>query len=235
MDKNKAISGYEKIFDDGYKAGRASVVLPHPCDGELYKDWTASDYFAKIAEEHLEVIDAYKEIEKNGGDSQHFLRECTDLIVATTGLMNYLGCDEKMRQQYMKEINESNAKRDGGKRFKKHPFDELQERICREKTFSASGTEEKEDGKQIKLAKNNLLLPLEIGAKIMVVKPDDYKNALPGENIYQSIFDTYMFYYSGGIGRNKGYISSLSCCLVEMEDSGEKIIVPFGWMKKVEE
>lgn len=117
MDKNKAISGYEKIFDDGYKAGRASVVLPHPCDGELYKDWTASDYFAKIAEEHLEVIDAYKEIEKNGGDSQHFLRECTDLIVATTGLMNYLGCDEKMRQQYMKEINESNAKRDGGRRF----------------------------------------------------------------------------------------------------------------------
>lgn len=117
MDKNKAISGYEKIFDDGYKAGRASVVLPHPCDGELYKDWTAADYFAKIAEEHLEVIDAYKEIEKNGGDSQHFLRECTDLIIATTGLMNYLGCDEKMRQEYMKEVNESNAKRDGGRRF----------------------------------------------------------------------------------------------------------------------
>ena len=117
MDKNKAISGYEKIFDDGYRAGRASVVLPHPCDGELYKDWTAADYFAKIAEEHLEVIDAYKEIEKNGGDSQHFLRECTDLIIATTGLMNYLGCDEKMRQEYMKEVNGSNAKRDGGRRF----------------------------------------------------------------------------------------------------------------------
>ena len=54
MDENKAISGYEKIFDDGYKAGRASVVLPHPCDGELYRSWTSSDYFAKIAEEHLE-------------------------------------------------------------------------------------------------------------------------------------------------------------------------------------
>lgn len=240
MDKNKAISGYEKIFDDGYKAGRASVVLPHPCDGELYKRWLSSDYFAKIAEEHLEVIDAYKSIEKSGKcpteeEKEHFLKECTDLIIATTSLMNCLGYDEEARQRKMKEINESNAKRDGGKRFKKHPFDELQERICREKTFSASGTEEKEDGKQIKLAKNNLLLPLEIGAKIMVVKPDDYKNALPGENIYQSIFDTYMFYYSGGIGRNKGYISSLSCCLVEMEDSGEKIIVPFGWMKKVEE
>lgn len=122
MDKDKAISGYEKIFDDGYKAGRASVVLPHPCDGELYKSWTSSDYFAKIAEEHLEVIDAYKAIEKSGKcptkeEQEHFFKECTDLIVATTGLMHYFGCDEKTRQQYMKEINESNAKRDGGKRF----------------------------------------------------------------------------------------------------------------------
>lgn len=147
MDKDKAISGYEKIFDDGYKAGRASVVLPRPCDGELYKDWTAADYFAKIAEEHLEVIDAYKEIERNGGDSQHFLRECTDLIVATTGLMNYLGCDEEMRQKYMKEINESNAKRDGGKRFKKHPLDVIEERFYKGKTFSASKTQLEEKTK----------------------------------------------------------------------------------------
>lgn len=122
MDKDKAISGYEKIFDDGYRAGRASVVLPHPCDGELYKSWTSSDYFAKIAEEHLEVIDAYKTIEKSSKqptkeERDHFFKECTDLIVATTGLMNYLGCDEEMRQKYMREINESNAKRDGGKRF----------------------------------------------------------------------------------------------------------------------
>ena len=122
MDKDKAISGYEKIFDDGYRAGRASVVLPHPCDGELYKSWTSSDYFAKIAEEHLEVIDAYKTIEKSNKQPtkeqrDHFFKECTDLIVATTGLMNYFGCDEAKRQKYMKEINESNAKRDGGKRF----------------------------------------------------------------------------------------------------------------------
>ena len=112
----------EKIFDDGYKAGRASVVLPHPCDGELYKDWTASDYFAKIAEEHLEVIDAYKSIEKSGKcpteeEKEHFLKECTDLIIATTSLMNCLGYDEEARQRKMKEVNESNAKRDCGKRF----------------------------------------------------------------------------------------------------------------------
>ncbi len=126
MDKmdglDESMSGYKAIFEDGYRAGRASVVLPHPCDGELYKSWTSSDYFAKIAEEHLEVIDAYKAIEKSGKcptkeEQEHFFKECTDLIVATTGLMHYFGCDEKMRQQYMKEINESNAKRDGGKRF----------------------------------------------------------------------------------------------------------------------
>lgn len=122
MDKNKAMSGYERIFEDGYKAGRASVVLPHPCDGELYAGWLSSDYFAKIAEEHLEVIDAYKAIEKSGKcpteeEKDHFFKECTDLIVATTGLMHYFGCDEAMRQKYMKEINESNAKRDGGRRF----------------------------------------------------------------------------------------------------------------------
>ena len=132
MDKNKAISGYEKIFDDGYRAGRASVVLPHPCDGELYKHWMAADYFAKIAEEHLEVIDAYKKIEKSNKQPtkeqrDHFFKECTDLIVATTGLMNYLGCDEAMRQKYMKEINESNAKRDGGKRFADSKKESLKE------------------------------------------------------------------------------------------------------------
>lgn len=123
MDKNKAMSGYERIFEDGYTAGRASVVLPHPCDGELYARWMAADYFAKIAEEHLEMIDAYKAMEKSSKQptkeqQEHFFKECTDLIVATTGLMNYFGCDEAMRQKYMKEINESNAKRDGGKRFK---------------------------------------------------------------------------------------------------------------------
>ena len=53
--KDDIMSGYKAIFEDGYRAGRASVVLPHPCDGELYKSWTSSDYFAKIAEEKYEV------------------------------------------------------------------------------------------------------------------------------------------------------------------------------------
>lgn len=126
--KDDIISGYKAIFEDGYRAGRASVVLPHPCDGELYARWMAADYFAKIAEEHLEMIDAYKAIEKSGKcpteeEKDHFFKECTDLIVATTGLMHYFGCDEAMRQKYMQEINESNAKRDGGKRFKSEAVD----------------------------------------------------------------------------------------------------------------
>ena len=156
MDKmdgfDESMSGYKAIFEDGYKAGRASVVLPHPCDGELYRSWTSSDYFAKIAEEHLEVIDAYKAIEKSGKcptkeEQAHFFKECTDLIVATTGLMHYLGCDEEMRQKYMKEINESNAKRDGGKRFKKHPLDVIEERFYKGKTISASKIQLEEKAK----------------------------------------------------------------------------------------
>ena len=152
MDKDKAISGYEKIFDDGYRAGRASVVLPHPCDGELYKHWLASDYFAKIAEEHLEVINAYKSIEKSGKcpteeEKEHFLKECTDLIIATTTLMNYFGYDEEARQKKMKEVNDDNAKRDGGKRFKKHPLDVIEERFYKGKTFSASKTQLEEKTK----------------------------------------------------------------------------------------
>ena len=209
MDKNKAISGYEKIFDDGYKAGRASVVLPHPCDGELYKSWTSSDYFAKIAEEHLEVIDAYKAIEKSGKcptkeEQEHFFKECTDLIVATTGLMHYFGCDEKMRQQYMKEINESNAKRDGGKRFKKHPLDVIEERFYKGKTFSASKTQleekTKHDGEDF-----------EIGEVVKVGFPFGEREAI-------------------ALGKSETYPE-----VYDVSINGLYYSVPRGWMKKVEE
>lgn len=209
MDKNKAISGYEKIFDDGYKAGRASVVLPHPCDGELYKSWTSSDYFAKIAEEHLEVIDAYKAIEKSGKcptkeEQEHFFKECTDLIVATTGLMHYFGCDEKMRQQYMKEINESNAKRDSGKRFKKHPLDVIEERFYKGKTFSASKTQleekTKHDGEDF-----------EIGEVVKVGFPFGEREAI-------------------ALGKSETYPE-----VYDVSINGLYYSVPRGWMKKVEE
>lgn len=125
MDKNKAISGYEKIFDDGYKAGRASVVLPHPCDGELYKSWTDDDYLMKVMEEVNEVVEAHTDL-KNAKSSEiadckdHLFRECTDAITAVTGFMHKLGCDEKHRQIYQKLINHSNSVRDNGRRFKQN-------------------------------------------------------------------------------------------------------------------
>lgn len=208
MDKNKAMSGYEKIFDDGYKAGRASVVLPHPCDGELYKSWTSSDYFAKIAEEHLEVIDAYKTIEKSNKqptkeERDHFFKECTDLIVATTGLMHYLGCDEKTRQEYMKEVNESNAKRDGGRRFKKHPLDVIEERFYKGKTISASKIQLEEKTKH---DEENL----EIGE---IVKLD----CIFGEK--EAIF----------LGKSKHNPEKYDVSI-----NGIYYTVPRGWIKKVE-
>lgn len=126
MDKNKAMSGYERIFEDGYKAGRASVVLPHPCDGELYKDWLLVEYIAKVLEEANEVVDAYIDLikdPKNPERIKHLADECTDVQVAATGVMHKLGYGEEERQRVMKEINESNAKRDGGKRFKSETVD----------------------------------------------------------------------------------------------------------------
>lgn len=162
MDKDKAISGYEKIFDDGYKAGRASVVLPHPCDGELYKDWLLIEYIAKVLEEAKEVVDAYIDLikdPKNPERIKHLAGECTDVQVAATGVMHKLGYGEEERQRVMKEINESNAKRDGGKRFKKHPLDEIEERFYKGKTFSASSTEAKQNEKSDPTKNEECLLP----------------------------------------------------------------------------
>nr|DAP83221.1 MAG TPA: NTP-PPase-like protein [Bacteriophage sp.] len=120
MEKNKAMSGYERIFEDGYKAGRASVVLPHPCDGELYKDWLLVEYIAKVLEEAKEVVDAYIDLikdHKNPEQVKHLAEECIDVQIAATGVMHKLGYGEDERQRVMEKINKSNAKRDGGKRF----------------------------------------------------------------------------------------------------------------------
>lgn len=120
MDKNKAMSGYERIFEDGYRAGRTSVVLPHPCDGELYKDWLLVEYIAKVLEEAKEVVDAYIDLikdQKNPERVKHLAEECIDVQIAATGVMHKLGYGEDERQRVMEKINKSNAKRDGGKRF----------------------------------------------------------------------------------------------------------------------
>lgn len=124
--KDDIMSGYKAIFEDGYRAGRASVVLPHPCDGELYKDWLLVEYIAKVLEEANEVVDAYIDLikdPKNPERIKHLADECTDVQVAATGVMHKLGYGEEERQRVMKEINKSNAKRDGGKRFKSEAVD----------------------------------------------------------------------------------------------------------------
>lgn len=223
MKKDDIMSGYEKIFEDGYKAGRASVVLPHPCDGELYKDWTPSDYFAKIAEEHLEVIDAYKAIKAGKrpikGELEHFFKECTDLIVATTGLMHYLGCDEAMRQKYMKEINESNAKRDGGKRFVKHPLDEIHERLYIGKTFSTSGVGVEQSDKET----------FKDGDKVKIIIPENEIRQKEKEGYVRKAQE--MIITSNSIGRVVCYNTSLDTYALEV--AGRIVGVPAEWLEKV--
>ena len=45
-------------------------------------------------------------------------RELTDVITAATSTLEYLGVDLDERQRLQQSINESNAKRDGGRRFR---------------------------------------------------------------------------------------------------------------------
>lgn len=113
--------GYQQGRLDGYRCGRASVILPHPCDGPLYDDWTPEDYLEKVAEEYYEVRMAFAAFRESGKLKDRFklFDECTDLQIAIVSMMDRLGCHEAGRQRRMYEVNESNAKRDGGRRFKK--------------------------------------------------------------------------------------------------------------------
>lgn len=121
MDKNKAISGYEKIFDDGYRAGRASVVLPHPCDGPLYADCNYSQYADKIDEELNEVCRALADFESGKGTLDDLGGELTDVIIVSTSFLNALGFDLAARQELMRQKNQSNSERDDGMRFAQPP------------------------------------------------------------------------------------------------------------------
>jgi len=105
-------------------------VLPHPCNGVLFDKWEPYYFFAKIGEEYGEMSEAYLDVLINGNDGDepdagmderwhHLMLECTDTIVAINGFMEAMGCNEHDRQLFVKEINASNGKRDGGKRFKK--------------------------------------------------------------------------------------------------------------------
>lgn len=115
------------------------IILPHPCDGTFYKDWTLSDWLLKVCEETGEAVKAKKVYQKALSDyltacsclhnevndrlqeaqnARHELcKELTDVITASTSALAFLGADLDERQRLQKEINDSNASRDGGRRF----------------------------------------------------------------------------------------------------------------------
>ena len=128
--KSKKFDKFES-FGRGYKAGMGDMknheygkaadhVLPKPCDGPLYDDWGAGDYIEKAREEFDELIDAFQKWRKKPSQETltHLCLESTDIIVAITGLLEKIGCNKRMRANYMRQVNWSNAQRDGGKRFK---------------------------------------------------------------------------------------------------------------------
>ena len=96
-------------------------VLPQPCNGPLYNDCSLTDFLNKIYEEVNETESALR-IVKDHNTSENRERvflEATDVITATTSLLERLGCNEQMRQEYQRRVNESNAVRDGGMRIRK--------------------------------------------------------------------------------------------------------------------
>lgn len=223
MKKDDIMSGYEKIFEDGYKAGRASVVLPHPCDGELYKDWLLVEYIAKVLEEAKEVVDAYIDLikdPKNPERIKHLADECTDVQVAATGVMHKLGYGEEERQRVMKEINKSNAKRDGGKRFAKHLLDEIHERFYRGETFSASGAGVEQSDKET----------FKDGDKAKIIIPESEIRQKEKEGDVRKAQE--MIITSNSIGRVVCYNTSLDTYALEV--AGRIVGVPAEWLEKVE-
>lgn len=96
-------------------------VLPIPCNGELYDHWTVRDYMTKVTEEYNELLEAFVNYanDMDSGLEKHELAcEATDLIIATTSLLEKAGFNEETRQTYMVLKNTSNMERDGGKRIR---------------------------------------------------------------------------------------------------------------------
>lgn len=97
------------------------LAVPKPCNGPLYANWTIDDYRGKVEEEFCEMTRAFKDwkISGDAAERKQFLRECTDVIVAVTSLMEKAGANIHERQQILCTVNQSNAVRDGGRRFAK--------------------------------------------------------------------------------------------------------------------
>ena len=101
---------------------KETVVLPQPCNGPLYDNATLGDHLGKVFEEIYELSEAVVQY-TNDPDSvknyDHMCLEATDGITALTTLLEYVKCDESMRQEYQHRVNHSNAVRDGGRRVRK--------------------------------------------------------------------------------------------------------------------
>ena len=101
---------------------KETVVLPQPCNGPLYDKATLGDHLGKVFEELYELSEAVVQY-TNDPDSvknyDHMCLEATDGITALTTLLEYVKCDESMRQEYQRRVNHSNAVRDGGRRVRK--------------------------------------------------------------------------------------------------------------------
>ena len=101
---------------------KETVVLPQPCNGPLYDKATLGDHLGKVFEELYELSEAVVQY-INDPDSvknyDHMCLEATDGITALTTLLEYVKCDESMRQEYQRRVNHSNAVRDGGRRVRK--------------------------------------------------------------------------------------------------------------------
>lgn len=101
---------------------KATVVLPQPCNGPLYDKETLGCHLAKVSEEICELYEAVAEYVSDPNSVKnydHMCLEATDGITALTTLLEYVKCDESMRQEYQRRVNHSNAVRDGGLRVRK--------------------------------------------------------------------------------------------------------------------
>lgn len=95
-------------------------AFPRACNGEKYADCDVFDYAFKVSEEHGELMQAIMEYRhaQTLDSLKHVLWEATDTITAIVSLLDKLGFDAESRANMQIMINESNAKRDGGRRFK---------------------------------------------------------------------------------------------------------------------
>lgn len=113
--KQAELRGYAR----GYRQGLESDVVPKPCNGPKYDDWRLGDFVMQITQEFCEMVDEYKAFRRGEtGAIDRFAYECTDLITATVSAMEHAGYDIDARRQLQHTVNQSNAKRDGGRRLK---------------------------------------------------------------------------------------------------------------------